>query len=115
VGGTTQKDTQDGVSHLRECGVASTSLHCVVMSVCTSLYEISLDEQTKYNPFYPGIHSFVDHTYHAASERHYTVRLFSAALQQSATQEILQRTAHVGGASLLTKNDTSYHCELKFA
>jgi len=28
VGGTTQKDTQNGVSHLRECGVASTSLHC---------------------------------------------------------------------------------------
>jgi len=28
VGGTTQKDTQNGVSHFCECGVASTSLHC---------------------------------------------------------------------------------------
>jgi len=68
VEGTTQKDTQDGVSHLCECGVASTSLHCVVMSVCTSLYEISLDEQTKYNP-YPGIHSFVDHKHLPCSIR----------------------------------------------
>ena len=88
-------------------------LLCIVWSCqfVVSLRENSLHEQTKYNP-YPGIHSLTTNTYHAASERYYTVCLFSAAPQQSATQEILQRTAHVGGASLLTKDVISCHCEL---